>query len=59
MGLIAKEYNLPLVVHVIGDGAIAHTIEVMAAINDAGNPLRSGLIHHQITDLDLLKNSGA
>lgn len=57
LGLIAKEYNLPLVVHVIGDGAIAHTIEVMAAINDAGNPLRSGLIHHQITDLDLLKKT--
>ncbi len=57
LGLIAKKYNLPFVVHAIGDGAIAQTINVMAAINDPGNPLRSGLIHHQITDLDLLKKA--
>ncbi|MGI6725580.1 MAG: amidohydrolase [Christensenellales bacterium] len=57
LGLIAKQYGLPLVAHAIGDGAIAQTIDVMAAINDAGNPLRSGLIHHQITDPDLLKKT--
>ena len=57
LGLIAKKYNLPLVVHAIGDGAIAQTIDVMAAINEAGNPLRSGLIHHQITDLELLRKT--
>ena len=57
LGLIAKKYSLPLVAHVIGDRAIAQTIGIMAAINDAGNPLRSGLIHHQITDLDLLKKT--
>jgi predicted amidohydrolase YtcJ len=57
LGLIAKKYGLPLVAHVIGDGAIEQTIGVLAVINDAGNPLRSGLIHHQITDLELLKKT--
>ena len=57
LGLIAKQYDLPLVVHAIGDGAIAQTIDVLAATNDAGNPLRAGLIHHQITDPDLLKKT--
>jgi len=57
LGLIAKKYNLPLVVHAIGDGAVAHTIDVLAAVNDEGNPLRSGIVHHQITDLDLLKKT--
>lgn len=57
LGLIAKKHNLPLVVHVIGDGAISQTIDVMAEINDEGNPLRSGLVHHQITDFELLKKT--
>ncbi len=57
LGLIAKKYNLPLIVHAIGDGAVAHTIDVLEALNDEGNPLRSGIVHHQITDLDLLKKT--
>ena len=57
LGLIAKKYNLPLIVHAIGDGAVAHTIDALATVNDEGNPLRSGIVHHQITDLDLLKKT--
>lgn len=57
LGRVSKKYNLPLVVHAIGDGAISQTIDVMAEINDVGNPLRSGLIHHQVTDFKLLKKT--
>jgi predicted amidohydrolase YtcJ len=57
LGRIAKKYGLPLVAHAIGDGAIEQVIDVLAAINDHGNPLRSGIVHHQITDLELLQRT--
>ncbi|WP_459129316.1 amidohydrolase [Guggenheimella bovis] len=55
LGNIAKEYGFRTVVHVIGDGAVKQTIDVLKTVGPEGNPNRSGLIHEQITDVELLK----
>lgn len=51
----AKEHSMGAAVHVIGDEACESVLNAYEAINDPGNPLRSGLVHVQITRPDQLK----
>jgi len=52
---IAKEHNLQVVTHVIGDAAVEQTINCYEkAFVDGKNKLRHALIHCQITDQGLI-----
>lgn len=51
----AKEHKMGTAVHVIGDEACDSVLNAYEKINDVGNPLRSGLVHVQITRDDQLK----
>jgi len=51
----ASELGIPVVTHTIGDRAMAEMLEIYErCFPDAGNPLRNGLIHCQITSHALL-----
>ncbi|MBQ7888590.1 MAG: amidohydrolase [Erysipelotrichaceae bacterium] len=52
---MAKEHNMGAAVHVIGDAACDSVLNAYEKINDKDNPLRSGLVHVQITRDDQLK----
>lgn len=53
---LAKEHNLQVVVHVIGDKAIEDTVSCFEdAFVDGENKLRHTLVHCQITDRQLLE----
>lgn len=48
---LAKEHNLQVVTHVIGDGAVEMTMDCYErAFIDGENKLRHGLVHCQLTD---------
>jgi len=51
----AKEHQMGAAVHVIGDAACDSVLNAYEKINDKDNPLRSGLVHVQITREDQLK----
>ncbi|MBQ4343502.1 MAG: amidohydrolase, partial [Erysipelotrichaceae bacterium] len=51
----AKDHDMGAAVHVIGDEACDSVMNAYEKINDVGNPLRSGLVHVQITRDDQLK----
>ena len=53
---LARDANMQVVTHVIGDAAIEQTIDAYEkAFVDGENALRHALVHCQITDLPLLK----
>lgn len=53
---LAAGAGIQIVTHTIGDAAIEHTVAAYERIlPTAGNPLRHGLIHCQITDRPLLE----
>ena len=51
----AKDHHMGACVHVIGDEACETVLNAYEKINESYNPLRSGLVHVQITRPDQLK----
>ncbi|MDD4849854.1 MAG: amidohydrolase [Gemmiger sp.] len=49
MARLANAHGLTVVAHAIGDAAIAQMLAVYRQVGPAGNPLRNGIIHCQIT----------
>lgn len=45
---MANKFNMPTIVHVIGDQAVEQVLNVFEKTLYEGNPLRSGLVHCQI-----------
>ena len=57
---LAAKYNMQVVTHAIGDGAVEKTMDCyQEAFIDGKNKLRHALVHCQITDMDLLKRIAA
>ena len=53
---IATEHGCTSIVHAIGDGAIDRVLKAYEkVIKNGENPLRHGIVHCQITDMDMLK----
>lgn len=53
---IATEHGCTSIVHAIGDGAIDMVLNAYAkVIKNGENPLRHGIVHCQITDMDMLR----
>ena len=51
---IATDGGMQVVAHAIGDGAMENVLNAYAKVADRGNVLRHGIIHCQITDIDIL-----
>ena len=52
---LAKQYGIPVVIHVIGDGAVESVLEAFEEVQENGkNENRNAMIHCQITDKALL-----
>ena len=52
---LAKQHGIPVVIHVIGDGAVESVLEAFEEVQEGGeNENRNALIHCQITDKALL-----
>ena len=51
----ANDHGIQVVAHAIGDGAMENVLNAYAKVKDAGKSLRHGIIHCQITDLDILQ----
>ena len=49
---LANGHGMPAVAHAIGDAAIEQMLDVYREVGPAGNPLRNGIIHCQITTPD-------
>lgn len=49
---LANGNGMPVVAHAIGDAAIEQMLDVYREASPAGNPLRNGIIHCQITTPD-------
>ena len=55
MVALADEHNCQVIVHAIGDEAIRMVLDSYEPVTRAGNPLRHGIVHCQITDGPLLR----
>lgn len=51
----AKENNMQIAIHCIGDGAADIAIDILNEVNskDLSNPMRDGIVHAQITDKEI------
>lgn len=56
---LAEKYRFPVTVHAIGDKAIENVLDSYRLNAAAGNPLRHGVIHCQITDAPLASRFAA
>ncbi|MCI5723529.1 MAG: amidohydrolase [Erysipelotrichaceae bacterium] len=45
---LANQFNMPTIVHAIGDGALDHVLSIFKDIVIEGNPLHHGIVHCQI-----------
>lgn len=53
--LLANQYNMPTIVHCIGDKAVDDVLEAMEGNIYEGNPLHHGLVHCQILRKDQIE----
>ena len=55
---LAKEKNMQLAIHTIGDGSAKIAIDLINKYNkkDLSNPMRDGIVHAQILNEEILKN---
>jgi predicted amidohydrolase YtcJ len=52
---MASQYGVQVVAHAIGDGAMENVLNAYAKVVNKDNALRHGIIHCQITDMDILE----
>jgi predicted amidohydrolase YtcJ len=52
---MASQCGVQVVAHAIGDGAMENVLNAYAKVVDKDNALRHGIIHCQITDMDILE----
>jgi predicted amidohydrolase YtcJ len=52
---MASKCGVQVVAHAIGDGAMENVLNAYAKVVDTDNALRHGIIHCQITDMDILE----
>jgi predicted amidohydrolase YtcJ len=52
---LASDGGMQVVAHAIGDGAMDNVLNAYAKVADRGRMLRHGIIHCQITDIDILE----
>jgi predicted amidohydrolase YtcJ len=52
---VATEGGMQVVAHAIGDGAMENVLNAYEKVADRGKALRHGIIHCQITDIDILE----